>query len=163
MKIIILFLILLNPISLFANPYLIKITNSGKTNNLVIIPTTTSYPCFSAPEGLSVSGDVAYIPPDTTAIYNFALPSNILLECATIIKINSGFPIDIVNKYVFGTTLTNAIYGISRGLGIQYEENNNQLVTWNIFSYASNIPPYLTFSPDGHSMTVNADMIPPIE
>ncbi len=166
MKKTMLFLILLTPLSLFAGIYPIIITNSGETNDLVIIPTLTSFPCFASPDGLSIPGDMAVMTPHTSRSYTFTIPANILLECANMIKSGSisslGF-LSAKNEYSIGTTIINATYNSAYGISIGYNTENNT-ESYGIYPTGGpTIPSYITFSSDNHEMTVNADMIPPTE
>ncbi len=165
MKTIILFLILLTPLSLFAGIYPITITNSGINNDLVIIPTDTSFPCFSSPNGLSISGEVAVIAPQTTRIYTFTLPANILLECAQIISPgtgSSGGMLITANRYAIGTTVLNSTYRPVYGMNIKYQYTDEG-DSYGIYPSGTSTPFYMSFSSNNHTMTVNADEIPPTE
>lgn len=167
MKTIILFITLLTPLSLFAGVYPITITNSGNTNDLVIIPTVTSFPCFASPNGLSIPGDVAVITPNTSRIYTFTIPVNILLECANMIRVGSisnfGF-ISAQNDYSIGTTLLNSTYQSAYGITIQYT-TENKTESYGIYPISGGVAPpsYMTFSSNNHEVTINADLIPETE
>ena len=182
MKKTILFLFLIIPTLTYAYP--ITITNSGSSKKLVILPVSpnthsgafsslqinTMTSCLASPEGLSVMGKAATIPPKTTIVYNFNIPSDFLNVCPNIYNItsnaNGNGALIVDNTYNVGLTVTQATQHPAFTFTMVYSYNYGLTPSENvqILGFSLPVPPYVTsYGQTYTALTVNADMIPPIE